>query len=197
MTTILAKKFTKLRKELQYWQSELEYVQEVLNEWHHKFEDCKNEYCRENNINLKKLDEENAQTVGKILQEAVTIKKPKVDFKTNKKKKTISKIYKKLAKRLHPDVGGDEKVFKEITSAMSENNFEKILDISEKHDILLEIDEEMIELLEKQILSTKSKIDKEKSTYSWKLFSCGKNQLCKNQLMDAFLRHLFNYRGKK
>ena len=109
----------------------------------------------------------------------------------------MSKIYKKLARKLHPDAGGDERAFKEITSAMSENNFEKILDISEKHDILLEVDEEMIELLNKQILLTKSKIDKEKSTYSWKLFSCGRNQLCKNQLMDAFLRHLFNYRGKK
>jgi len=197
MTTILTKKFTKLRKELQYWQSELEYVQEVLKEWHYKFEECKNEYCKKNDIDLKRLDEENSETVGKILQEATTNKRPKVDFKADKKKKTMSKIYKKLARKLHPDIGGDEKVFKEVTSAMSEGNFEKILDISEKHDILLEVDEEMIELLNKQILFIKSKIDKEKSTYSWKLFSCGRNQLCKNQLMDAFLRHLFNYRGKK
>tara|TARA_R100001460_G_scaffold57087_1_gene96822 strand:- start:160 stop:753 length:594 start_codon:yes stop_codon:yes gene_type:complete len=197
MTTILTKKFTKLRKELQYWQSELEYIQEVLKEWHYKFEEWKDEYCLKNNIDLDKLNRENTETVNEIFQNSITTTKAKIDFKTNKKKKAMNKIYKKLAKKLHPDIGGDEKVFKEITSAMSENNFEKILDISEKHDILLEIDEEMIELLEKQILSTKSKIDKEKSTYSWKLFSCGKNQLCKNQLMDAFLRHLFNYRGKK
>ena len=197
MTTILAKKFTKLRKELQYWQSELEYVQEVLKEWHYKFEEWKDEYCLKNNIDLENLNEENMETINEIFQNLTTSKKPKIDFKTNKKKKAMNKIYKKLAKKLHPDIGGDEKIFKEITSAMSENNFEKILDISEKHDILLEIDEEMIELLEKQILSTKSKIDKEKSTYSWKLFLCGENTLCKNQLIDTFLKHLFNYGGKK
>ena len=47
MTTILTKRLTKLKKQLQYHQSELEYIEEVLKDWHHKFEDFQKEYTME------------------------------------------------------------------------------------------------------------------------------------------------------
>ena len=50
----------------------------------------------------------------------------------------MKSIYKQLAKKLHPDIGGDEKEFKEATSAMSRKNFEKLFDICDEHDILIE-----------------------------------------------------------
>ena len=79
---------------------------------------------------------------------------------------------------------------------MAEKNFEKILDICDKHDILIEIDKEMLKLLEEQISETKEKIKKEKSTYSWSLYSCTDDK-CKDNIVRNFLKHLFNYKEKK
>tara|TARA_R100000995_G_C3447520_1_gene106432 strand:+ start:40 stop:627 length:588 start_codon:yes stop_codon:yes gene_type:complete len=195
MTNILTKRFTKLRKQLQFYQSELEYIEEVLKEEHHTFEVFQRQYCEENDIDLTKLNNQNSETVQTILETTSIKRQVPVDFKIHKEKSQMKKIYKQLARKLHPDVGGDVNEFKKVTSAMSENNFEKILDICDKHGILIKVDKEMISLLKKQISETKAKIEKQKSTYSWKLFSCEENIDCKNKLIKQFLKHLFNYGG--
>ncbi len=63
------------------------------------------------------------------MKKGITPKKIHVDFKAIKQDKQIKRLYKELAKKLHPDVGGDEKEFKALNQALSEKNFEKILDI--------------------------------------------------------------------
>ena len=65
--SIQKKKFKKLRKELQYWLSDLEYTEEVLDEWHHKFEEYYREYCKEYRIDIDKLNKENKKKVEEIL----------------------------------------------------------------------------------------------------------------------------------
>tara|TARA_R110000737_G_scaffold108191_1_gene140904 strand:- start:151 stop:618 length:468 start_codon:yes stop_codon:yes gene_type:complete len=142
-------KFKKLRKELQYWLSEAEYVKEVLKEWHHTFEDYQREYCIEHDINLAELNSNNSEKVDKIMVNAVGPVKPTVDFKAVKQDKQIKNLYKQLARKLHPDVGGDEEEFKKITTALSENNFEKLLDMCDEHDILIEIDDELMKAYQK------------------------------------------------
>ena len=189
-------KFKKLRKELQYWLSEAEYVKEVLKEWHHTFEDYQREYCIEHDINLEELNSNNTEKVDTIMTNAVGPAKPAVDFKAVKQDKQIKNLYKQLARKLHPDVGGDEEEFKKITTALSENNFEKLLDMCDEHDILIEIDDELMKLIKKQIKDTKKKINKDKSTYSWSLYNCEDNKACKEKVMKNFLKHLFNYKGK-
>ena len=54
--SIQQKKFKRLRKELQFLQSELEYVEEVLSEWHLIFEDYHRDYCKRKKINLDQLN---------------------------------------------------------------------------------------------------------------------------------------------
>ena len=189
-------KFKKLRKELQYWLSESEYVSEVLKEWHHSFEDYQREYCEEHDINLEELNANNTEKVDTIMTNAVGPAKPAVDFKAVKQDKQIKNLYKQLARKLHPDVGGDEEEFKKITTALSENNFEKLLDMCDEHAILIEIDDELVKLIKKQIKDTKKKINKDKSTYSWSLYNCEDNKACKEKVMKNFLKHLFNYKGK-
>ena len=117
-------------------------------------------------------------------------------MRTKKIKKFLKSYIKKIARKLHPDLGGDEKEFQEATTAMQEKNFEKILDICDKHDILIEIDKEMLKLLEQQISDTKQQIKKEKSTYSWSLYTCADDK-CKDNVVKKFLKHLFNYEEKK
>ena len=119
-----------------------------------------------------------------------------IKYENKKDKNAFKKLYKKIARKLHPDLGGDEKQFQEAAKAMEEKNFEKILDICDNHDILIEIDKEMLKLLEKQISDTKEQIKKEKSTYSWNLYSCA-NDKCKDNVVKNFLKHLFNYEEKK
>jgi len=53
-----------------------------------------------------------------------------------------------------------------------------------------------LKLLEEQISETKEKIKKEKSTYSWSLYSCADDK-CKDNVVRNFLKHLFNYKEKK
>ncbi len=193
--SIEQKKYKRLRKELQFVQSELEYVHEVLNQAHLDFQEHYIKFCEDNDIDIDALNKEHKEELERIIPKPTTKETGVVKYKNKTEKGSFKKLYKKIARKLHPDLGGNEKEFKEATSAMQEKNFEKILDICEKHDILVEIDDEMLELLQGQISETKEKISKEKSTYSWKFYSCGKNNFCKNTLMQQFLKQLFNYGG--
>ena len=194
--SIQQKKFKRLRKELQFVQSELEYVQEVLSEWHLIFEEYHRDYCKRKEIDLDQLNKQSNEKIDQLIPKP-TIKETGVVIYENQKDKSVfKKLYKQIARKLHPDLGGDEKEFQEATSAMQEKNFEKILDICDKHDILIEIDKEMLKLLEQQISETKEQIKKEKSTYSWNLYSCA-NDKCKDNVVKKFLKHLFNYEENK
>ena len=194
--SIEQKKYKRLRKELQFVQSELEYVQEVLSEWHLVFEQYHRDYCKRKEIDLKQLNKQSKKKIKQLIPKP-QMKESGVILYDKKDKDVIKKIYKKIARKLHPDLGGDEKEFQEVQEAMQEKNFEKILDVCDKYDILIEIDKEMINFLKEQINEIKEKIKKEKSTYSWKMHLCGGNKLCKNVLVQQFLKQLFNYEGKK
>jgi len=190
--SIEQKKYKRLRKELQFVQSELEYVLEVLGVWHFTFEEYYRQYCEDKDIDLSKLNEENSKKVDKLMPKPVIKETGVIKYENKKDKNAFKKLYKKIARKLHPDLGGDEKEFQEAAKAMQEKNFEKILDICDKYDILIEIDKEMLKLLEKQISDTKEQISKEKSTYSWSLYVCT-NDKCKDNVVKKFLKHLFNY----
>jgi Glu-tRNA(Gln) amidotransferase subunit E-like FAD-binding protein len=194
MSKITTKRFKKLQKELDYWESELEYIQEILKEWHYKFEEYHRQYCFDNKIDLKKLNADNGKRIAQIIPKPVN-KKAQFEDKTDEKH--FKKVYKQLARKLHPDLGGDEEEFKEVVTALEEKNFKKILDICDKHDIIIEMSEELNKILEKQIEGIKQKINKEKSTYSWSLYSCGTDEKCKERVVRNFLKHLFNYQVKK
>ena len=190
------KKLNRLRKEIQYLQSDLDYIQEVLKEAHLDFENSYRQYCKENNINLEELNQQHSEKLKQIIPKPITKETGLITYEDKKDKGVFNKIYKQIARKLHPDVGGDEEEFKKATSAMQEKNLEKLLDICDEHVILLKIDKELIKTLEKQISDTKDKIKKEKSTYSWMLYSCA-DQKCKVNIIKNFLKHLFNYEEKK
>jgi hypothetical protein len=194
--SIQQKKFKRLRRELQFVQSELEYVQEVLSEWHLIFEEYHRDYCKRKEIDLDQLNKQSSKKIDQLIPKPVKKESGVILYEDKKDKDVFKKLYKKIARKLHPDLGGDEKEFQEATTAMQEKNFEKILDICDKHDILIEIDKEMLKLLEQQISDTKEQIKKEKSTYSWSLYSCADDK-CKDNVVKKFLKHLFNYEENK
>lgn len=194
--SIEQKKIKRLRKELQFVQSELEYVQEVLSEWHLIFEEYHRDYCKRKEIDLDQLNKQSRKKVDQLIPQPVKKENGVILYEDKKDKDIFKRIYKQIARKLHPDVGGDEEEFKKATTAMQEKNLEKLLDICDQHVILIEIDKEMLKLLEKQISETKVQIKKEKSTYSWSLYSCTDDK-CKDNVVKKFLKHLFNYEEKQ
>lgn len=199
MSSISSKKNTKLRKELEYWRSELEYIQEVLKDWHQIFEKYYREFCSKNKIDLVDLTNKNSERVESIFKPVFSgrDRSGTTVFKDRTDEKYFKKIYKKLAMKIHPDVGGDEKEFKKVTKALAEKKFDKLLDFCEEHNIYVEPDENINKVLSKQVDRVKKQIQKEKLSYSWKLYQCEDNEVCKEKLIRSFLKHIFNYDGKQ
>ncbi len=194
--SIQQKKFKRLRKELQFVQSELEYVLEVLSEWHLIFEEYHRDYCKRKGIDLDQLNKQSSKKIDRLIPNPVKKESGVILYEDKKDKDVFKRIYKQIARNLHPDVGGDEEEFKKATTAMQEKNLEKLLDICDQHVILIQVDREMLKILEKQISETKEQIKKEKSTYSWSLYSCADDK-CKDNVVKKFLKHLFNYEERK
>ena len=90
MSNIQAKKFKKLQKELDYWQSELEYIQEILKEEHFKFEEYHRQYCKDNDIDLQQLNKDNREKVDQLIPKSV---KQEVQFEDRTDEKYFKKIY--------------------------------------------------------------------------------------------------------
>jgi hypothetical protein len=194
--SIEQKKYKRLRKELQFLQSEFEYVEEVLSEWHLIFDEYHRDYCKRNDIDLANLNKESSKKIDRLIPNPVIKDNGLIVYDNKKDKGVFKRIYKQIAKKIHPDIGGNEEEFKKATTAMQEKNLDKLLDICDNHDILIEIDKEMLKVLEKQISDAKQQIKKEKSTYSWSLYSCADDK-CKDNVIKKFLKHLFNYEEKK
>ena len=124
--SIEQKRYNRLRKELQFLESELEYVQEILKDAHFDFEEAQRKYCDENNIDLNELNQNNAEKINRLFPKPVTKETGLIVYNNKKDKDVFKKIYKQIAKKIHPDVGGDEEEFKKATSAMQEKNLEKL-----------------------------------------------------------------------
>ena len=107
--------------------------------------------------------------------------------------KEFKRIYREIAKILHPDKGGDEKQFKRLSESLEEKDWSVLLEMCAKHNVEIENHKEINKLIQKKINTIKEKILKEKSTYSWLLYECEGDIICKENTVKKFLKHLFNY----
>lgn len=98
---------------------------------------------------------------------------PAVNKKTDKKQPKIFKeLYRDIAKQAHPDVsGGDEdktRLLRQATRAKNSNDLITMLDICDDLDIdTPELDEEHLEILERNIKSIENKITATQKTNAW------------------------------
>ncbi len=199
--SILEKKFKKLFKELQYNQSELDFVMEILKEAHWDFERYYRDYCEAKDIDLDSLNNQFKDRVDNIVpaplnqqhDESGDIVVKKTEFKDNTDLKYFKKLYRQAVKKCHPDLGGNEVEFKKLSRAHDEKDWEVLLEICDKYNIKLDDYHELNNILKKQIEKVKGKIKKQKSTYSWLLHECEENETCKNNVVKKFLKHLFDY----
>lgn len=179
---------------------ELQFVREILKDAHLEFETYHRRFCAENNIDLRKLNEKNARKVDMMIINDQTTKLRKAVILAEKKEKThdFKKIYKQVAKKLHPDLFKEDdprkyeftEAFKKATLAKEEGRWGDLFDIVDKHNIFIGEYDEAIECLKLEIKRVEEEIDKEKSSYSWALHEA-KTEAERQNVVKRFLRQLF------
>lgn len=208
--SLVVKRYKKLVKELLFAHSELEYVDEALKDAHIEFEIYYQDYCKRNDVPIDKMNKENSDKLDKIYpkkqiktDEAGIIQheEPKPDKGNHK---IFQRMYRIIAKKLHPDKFSNqeqtaevlEKVeaFKQATAAYNKNNWAKFLDICEKYDILPTRYEKINSLIRKEISEIDKQINNKKLSFSWRLYECEDDNICKDKVIKNFLYQLFKYK---
>jgi len=192
-------KFKKLLNEYKSLEYEYQMVKEILKDAHFDFEVFYRQWCANRDIDVKQLNQDNKQKVTEIFEQKETgiipVGKPKT--KTQKHKE----IYKAIAKKIHPDkldtadsnYWRDYMDFKDTVKSIADENWGKLFDIADRHNIYLKDYESICADIEEDIERIRGEIEKEKSSYSWKLYEC-KDDKCKDELIKSFLLQLFGWK---
>ena len=208
--SLVVKRYKKLVKELLFAYSELEYVEEVLKEAHGEFETYYQSFCKDNNVPLSELNKNNASKLEKVYPKKQTAVDEEGIIQTENEKpnkqehKMFQRMYRIIAKKLHPDVFSNqeqtqeviEKIeeFKQATGAYNKRNWAKFLDICEKYDILPTRYENINSLIREEIVEIGNKVNNKKLSFSWRLFECDEDEACKDKIIKDFLFQLFKYK---
>ena len=127
----------KLKSEYEYLKAEVEYQAEL-------FEKAKSEFDKRftDKLNLNVPDSK------------------KVKEEKPVRKKSLDKVYKKLAQKIHPDKKtGDSDDFKKLKKSVDDSDMDVVIDLADEYDvdISVEVDEE--EFLLQKIERLKNKLD--------------------------------------
>ena len=192
-------KFKKLLNEYKSLEYEYKMVKEILKDGHLDFEVFYRQWCALRDIDLDQLNKDNQNKIKTTFHQNETGIVP-----TEKPKKRTQKhkdIYKALAKKIHPDkldtadsnYWKDYMDFKDTVKSITDENWGKLFEIADRHDIYLKDYDMICADIEEDIDRIKAEIEKEKSSYSWKLYEC-KNDYCKDKLIKSFLLQLFGWK---
>ena len=211
--SLAVKRYKKLVKELLFVYSELEYLNEALKDSHVEFEKYYKKFCKDNNVPIDELNDSNAKKLEKVYpsKEAPTDKEGIIQFEEQKKEnpahKVFQRMYRILAKKIHPDKFSNrdmtpeimEKIdsFKQATASYNKNNWALFLDICEKYDILPTRYEKITTVIKEEISRTNKEISEKKRAFSWRLYECEDDNDCKEKTIKDFLMQLFGYRVKE
>ena len=192
-------KFKKLLNEYKSLEYEHKMVKEILKDGHLDFEVFYRQWCALRDIDLDQLNKDNQKAVRAIFKENETgiVRTEEPKKKTQKHKD----IYKALAKKIHPDkldsadsnYWKDYMDFKDTVNSITDENWGKLFEIADRHDIHLKDYDAICADIEEDIDRIKAEIEKEKTSYSWKLYEC-KNDNCKDNLIKSFLLQLFGWK---
>ena len=116
------------------------------------------------------FEEEFSNILKREGQKDVEIPNPKKKKESKHADESVKDIYKKAAKQLHPDKGGNEEDFKELNDRYKSNDLLGVIDMAVDNKIDFDFRESDVELLDNSVESLKSEIDdyKNKLCYVWK-----------------------------
>ena len=105
------------------------------------------------------------------------------------RKKSLDKVYKKLAQKIHPDKKtGDSDDFKKLKKSVDDSDMDVVIDLADEYDvdISVEVDEE--EFLMQKIESLKNKLDYYNKTLIMQWYKIDENE--KNNFENIILNTL-------
>lgn len=116
------------------------------------------------------------------------VENPKKEKKPKHTDESVKDIYKKAAKQLHPDKGGNEEDFKELNERYKSNDLLGVIDMAVDNKVDFEFKESDINLLNDSVESLQSEIDeyKNKLCYVWKYG----NPFQRGQVLNTLGNHL-------
>lgn len=129
------------------------------------------------------ISKKEPETEEEIVAEALKPQKEKQRVENE----SVKKLYKDVAKKLHPDKGGSEEGFKELNKLYKQSDYLGIIEIAIENDIEFEVDDSDTELL-KSIDKINKNIEHIKTTlpYVWKYG----NELQRRQVLLTMSMHL-------
>ena len=191
-----------IRDRYKSYKFELQMVREILKDGHLEFELFYRRWCADNEVDLDKLNKDNQSKVESIFikQEKGIVKLESPPEKNTDKHK---KVYREIARKIHPDKlkTSDPRFweytnsFKAVNEAMDKEKWGDLFEVVEKYDIWLTEYTEACDDIQQSITDTKQLIEAEKKSYSWALYECKDDELCKEKVVRSFLLHLFGWKS--
>jgi hypothetical protein len=80
----------------------------------------------------------------------------------------LKRLYKKIAVKTHPDRGGSEGEFQDVNDAFTKLDLATLLNYAGKYEVNYEVEDDDIQILEKNLNELESEIKQRKKTLAWK-----------------------------
>jgi len=206
------KLYKKLSNELRFKYSELDYVDQACVEGNMEFEIYYRDFCAKHNISISDLEAEQPEKVQQFSNKpTVTEEQKKEDVKAelspeqSRKKKIFQRIFRGIAKKIHPDKFSNMKqtpdiikkqeMFKRASEALDNEKWGQLLEIAEELDIHPQKYEKVNELLREEISDLNKKIAHKQKSFGWYM-SQAESEDEKDKVVISFLKTLFNYTFK-
>lgn len=126
---------------------------------------------KEQHIELtSEFEEEFSNILNREGNNEKEVPEPEKKTKPKHTDESVKDIYKKAAKQLHPDKGGNEEDFKELNERYKSNDLLGVIDMAVDNKIDFDYKESDIELMNNSVESLKVEIEdyKNKLCYVWK-----------------------------
>jgi hypothetical protein len=211
VSTSAYKLYKKLVNELRFRYSELEYIEQEISDHSEQFEEHYRKFCSENDIRIGELESKNKKKVDNLFSKnkvkpSTNVPQKETKTKANNDYKTFQKIYRNIAKKIHPDKFANvpktlaiiekEEMFKKATYAFESEKWGILMDIADSLDIHPQRYEKINEYMRDEISKVNKTIQQKKKTYNWHM-SQAETEKEKDDVIISFLKHLFNYNYKK
>jgi len=194
-------KFKKLLNEYKSNKYELEMIREILKDAHLEFEVYYRRWCAENDVDLVELTKNNQEKVDKIFiaQNPGLVATEHVPKKKEAKHK---KTFREIARKIHPDKleTSDPRfweytnAFKKVNRAMETEQWGDLFEIADKYEVYLGDYDDVYEDLRNNIAEVKEIIRSESASYSYALYNCEDDDVCKEKVVRNFLHQIFKWK---
>ena len=193
-------RFKRLLNKYRSIASEAQSTSEIIDEMQDYFNDCLDDYCSKNEIDLEELKKDKEERIKQLVQ--VSNEQIKgVEEKIQEQEYDSKSLFRQIAKKFHPDTleTGDpdkeekEEIFKTAMRAIDECNWGLLFDIAAKHDLELKDYDSVIASLKLDKERESAILKKKQNTWSWLLFNCEDDQDCTDQTILGFLKQVYSY----